>query len=166
MGRAPSIAAAAGEHFVAARLSAMGLVVGIPRGGSPAIDLLVSSPEGRHPLGVQVKTATNARYDYKRRKRTTWSWPMKLQEVRTLVWHVFVDLQNWPNAGSGVLPVCYVLSPKDMIEYGRLPAREGWSMGNLYLVDGVDDRLPDASRFREKWDGLLATVVREEVVDQ
>ena len=47
----------AGEHFVAFRLAQLGCVVAIPRGGSPAVDLLVSNRAGTKTVTVQVKTA-------------------------------------------------------------------------------------------------------------
>jgi hypothetical protein len=50
----------AGEHFVAYRLSAMGYVAALPRGGSPSVDLMVGTVDGRNTVTVQVKTKSQA----------------------------------------------------------------------------------------------------------
>lgn len=50
----------AGEHYVAFRLSQMGFVVALPRGGSPAVDLLASNVDGTKTITVQVKTTEGA----------------------------------------------------------------------------------------------------------
>jgi|HubBroStandDraft_2_1064218.scaffolds.fasta_scaffold107913_2 hypothetical protein len=55
--------AAAGEHYVAFRLAQMKLVVAIPRGGSPVLDLLVSSRDGSRQVAVQVKATSWASRD-------------------------------------------------------------------------------------------------------
>ena len=54
------VTAAAGEHFVAFRLSQLGLVVGIPRAGVPGVDLLVTDPNTHAMASIQVKTARSA----------------------------------------------------------------------------------------------------------
>lgn len=72
-----SITGAAGEHFVAARLAAMGYVVALTRGGSPTADILVSTQSSDRTIALQVKTATWARRDYKRARsqpNNHWEW--------------------------------------------------------------------------------------------
>lgn len=150
----PSFSAAAGEHYVAARLSAMRFVVAVPRGGSPAIDILVSTPEGSRALGVQVKTGQNARYVYKRKKKTVWIWPMGLKEAENAVWHVFVNLRGWPDSTEP--PECFILSPEQITEYGRHAVKSGWKMATLYLGE---NEWPKADDHRERWD-LLAAAIR------
>src|SRR5258706_4615753 len=116
----PSFSAAAGEHFVAARLAAMGFMVAMPRGGSPSVDLLVSTPDGRRTLGVQVKTGKHSQYIYKRKKKpTNWSWPMGLVEEDSRVLHIFVDLQDWTKCHDGFAQ-CYILSPDEVAKYRRI----------------------------------------------
>ena len=48
---------AAGEYYVAFRLSQMGYIVAMPRAGSPTVDLLVSNAAGSRTVPIQVKTA-------------------------------------------------------------------------------------------------------------
>ncbi len=58
MGRTDTlIVGTAGEHYVAFRLAQLGWVVALPRGGSPAVDLLVSNMTGSRTVTIQVKTA-------------------------------------------------------------------------------------------------------------
>ena len=52
-----AIKGAIGEFYVASFLSAMGLVVALPRGGVPSSDLLVTTFEGNKTLSLQVKTS-------------------------------------------------------------------------------------------------------------
>jgi len=52
----PVLTGAAGEHFIAYKLSCLGLVAALPRGGSMGVDVLVSSVDGSKTLAIQVKT--------------------------------------------------------------------------------------------------------------
>ena len=51
-----SLVAAAGEHFVAYKLSVLGYLAAPVRVGSPATDLLASSLDGGRTVAIQVKT--------------------------------------------------------------------------------------------------------------
>src|SRR5689334_8212230 len=53
---ASNLTAAAGEHYVAYKLSCMGFIAALPRGGSMGIDILVSNSDGSRTLAIQVKT--------------------------------------------------------------------------------------------------------------
>src|SRR3990172_9316203 len=65
----------AGEHFVAYRLSAMGYLVALTRGGAPSVDLMVGTPDGKKTVTIQVKTANKAFLKYKKRaKDNCWYW--------------------------------------------------------------------------------------------
>lgn len=46
----------AGEHFIAYRVSCLGLVAALPRGGALGVDVLVSNQDGSKTLAIQVKT--------------------------------------------------------------------------------------------------------------
>jgi len=56
----PALTGCAGEHFVAYRLSAMGYLVALTRGGSPTVDLMVGTPDGKKMVTIQVKTKNKA----------------------------------------------------------------------------------------------------------
>lgn len=53
---APATIGAAGVHFLAGCLSAMGLPVAVTQKNVPSVDLLVSSVDGAKTVSVQVKT--------------------------------------------------------------------------------------------------------------
>lgn len=46
----------AGEHYVAYKLSCLGYVAALPRGGSVGVDILVGNREGTRTVAIQVKT--------------------------------------------------------------------------------------------------------------
>lgn len=57
MPKVPSnLTGTAGEHFIAYRLSCLGLVAALPRGGALGVDVLVSNQDGSKTLSIQVKT--------------------------------------------------------------------------------------------------------------
>lgn len=51
-----TLVAAAGEHYVAYKLSCLGFLAALVRQGSPATDLLASSLDGARTVAIQVKT--------------------------------------------------------------------------------------------------------------
>lgn len=64
--RSTALIGAAGEHYVAFRLSALGFPVALTRGGSPTVDLMVGDLEGQAALSFQVKTSSGAWRSFKR----------------------------------------------------------------------------------------------------
>ena len=75
----------AGEHFVAYRLTAMGLLVALTRGGSPTVDLMVSDIHGKKAISVQVKTteyALRERGRGKERKPHHLEFPLGFKSAR------------------------------------------------------------------------------------
>ena len=95
--RATSLTGAAGEHYVAYALSAFGYPVGLTRGGSPTVDILVGDVSGGKSISIQVKTSNWARRDYKKKTENNhWEWDVgvkakKLSEKS--VFYAFVDLK-------------------------------------------------------------------------
>ena len=72
---ATATTAAAGEHYVAYRLSAMGLLAALTRGGSPAVDIIVGDPSGKAAVSLQVKTSMGAWRPKKRQpEKSHWEW--------------------------------------------------------------------------------------------
>lgn len=82
---------------MAYRLSAMGFPVALTRGGSPSVDLMVGSLDGKDTVSIQVKTSNNAWRRYKRRpERNHWEWDvgkraLSLRGDRVI--YAFVDLR-------------------------------------------------------------------------
>jgi hypothetical protein len=97
--RANALTAAAGEHYVAYRLSRMGHLVGLTRGGSPSVDLMVGHPEKGTPVSIQVKTSESAHRYHGRgdKKKQYWSWRVgeKAASLRdNPMFYAFVSLEE------------------------------------------------------------------------
>ena len=57
--RATTLTGAAGEHYVAYKLSLLGFPTALTRGGSPVIDLMVGDLTGENAVSIQVKASSN-----------------------------------------------------------------------------------------------------------
>ena len=104
----------AGEHFVAYRLSAMNYLVALTRGGSPAVDLMVATPNGEKTVTIQVKTMIQARF------KSGWNWRLssKAKELcGESVFYAFVNLNDCVGEPSGATP-----KPDKMPEIFIIPA--------------------------------------------
>lgn len=82
---------AAGEHYIAFKLSLMGYSVALTRDGSDTIDLMVGDILDGTAVAIQVKTARNAS------KTKYWEWsvgrkPLSLRSTELI--YVFVDLRE------------------------------------------------------------------------
>jgi hypothetical protein len=118
--RPTALTGCAGEHFVAYRLSDMGYLVALTRGGSPSVDLMVGTPDGRETVTIQVKTASNAFYSPKRKpENSNWYWPVgsKARGFRgKSVFYAFVDLKRGDGKHSKQPPMPDVfIVPADFV---------------------------------------------------
>lgn len=93
-----AIKGAIGEFYVASYLSAMGLIVALPRAGVPGSDLLVTTADGHKTISLQIKTSL-----YPLHKSTKdgnhWAWNVSAKARNGgshLHWYVFVNGYNWP----------------------------------------------------------------------
>lgn len=88
----------AGEHFVAYKLSAMGYIVALTRSGSPSIDLMVASPNGKKTVTIQVKTGNTPHTTYSKKPSTHhWAWQVgdKAKDCGAdSLFYAFVDLKR------------------------------------------------------------------------
>ncbi len=156
--RATSLTAAAGEHYVAYKLSALGYPVAMTRGGSPTVDLMVGDVSGGTAVMIQVKTANWARRDYKRvKEKDRWEWDVgrKAMDLRgENVFYAFVDLK-WGNSEKRDPDVFIV--PADTVANRLGP---GWSRYMHWIMDG------EREEFLERWnlitDKLGSAVVEED----
>jgi hypothetical protein len=92
-----SFTSAAGEHYVAYVFSAHHYAVGLTRGGTPFLDIMVHGKSGEG-VAIQVKTAENARIG------DHWEWDVgakALSQEGERLFYVFVDL-NSDNDAEGV----------------------------------------------------------------
>lgn len=113
---ANAIIAACGEHYVAAYLSRLGLVVAMPRGGTSRFDLLVTKENGGRAIHVQVKTGI------KPTRNTKAEGPIYLWRTSESVlkwrdrnlWYAYVNLKDWPNREN--LPEIYFVPSKVVVK--------------------------------------------------
>ena len=90
-----ALVGAAGEHYVAYQLSLKGFCVGLSRGGSPFVDIMISNPSGEG-VAIQVKTSSGARRAYKRKPQNNrWEFDVGIK-AKVLggerLFYAFVDL--------------------------------------------------------------------------
>jgi hypothetical protein len=93
-----AIKGAIGEFYVASFLSAMGLVVALPRSGVPSSDLIVTTHDGHKSISIQVKTSLSP-INKSKKYGDYWSWDVskKARENRSKFhWYAFVNAYNWP----------------------------------------------------------------------
>ena len=93
-----AIKGAIGEFYVASFLSAMGLVVALPRSGVPSSDLIVTTHEGHRSISIQVKTSLSP-INKSKKYGDYWSWDVskKAKENRSKFhWYALVNAYNWP----------------------------------------------------------------------
>ena len=97
-----AIKGAIGEFYVASFLSAMGLVVALPRSGVPATDLIVTTHEGHRSISIQVKTSLSL-INKSRKYGDYWSWDVSKKAKENTSknhWYAFVNACNWPSSES------------------------------------------------------------------
>lgn len=102
---------AAGEHYVAFKLSSFGMSVALTRDGSDVIDLMAGDILQGTATAIQVKTARNAR------KSKYWEWsvgrkPLNLQDSNLV--YVFIDLME--GAKEDQPPTVFVVPVGDVAQ--------------------------------------------------
>jgi hypothetical protein len=144
--RSTALTAAAGEHFVAFKLSAMCYPVAMTRGGSPTVDLMVGDLNGHAAVSIQVKTSSGARREFKKNKANNhWEWDVgrKALDLKgDSIFYTFVDLKWNPDATPDVFIVpSKVVAARLKPEYKRFM---------FWLMDA------EADQYREKWEFITA----------
>jgi hypothetical protein len=138
--------AAAGEHFVAYRLSALGLLAALTRGGSPTVDVLVGDPLGQNAMSLQVKTSNWAWRSYKRKpERNHWEWFVgpKAKDLRSeSIYYAFVDLKG----GGLAVPDVFVI-PSSLV--ADTFAGTSYAANVFWLMAGNKDK------YLEAWQPIL-----------
>ena len=108
---------ATGEYYVAALLSAMGVIVALPRGGVPSTDLLVTSENGKIALALQIKTGRRPYQKNIKQQRPYLMWDCSLKAIDNISnekWYAFVSLNSWPVEES--TPKVYFIPSKVVSE--------------------------------------------------
>ena len=142
---------AAGEPYVAYKVSCLGLVAALPRSGSTGVDLLVSNLDGSKTVAIQVKTTDWAE---RSRGRGDMKAPHELQfplghsstqlNSPNLLF-AFVDLRGieWTTEQ----PKVYLVPSKYVADYCR-PHLEGWKMPRFHV------RIEQLKQFEDNWNLL------------
>jgi hypothetical protein len=118
--RATTLTGAAGEHYVAYKLSAIGYPAALTRGGSPVIDLMVGDLHGSNTVSIQVKTSNNAKRNYKREKnksKSHWEWDVGAKGRKLKgesIFYAFVNLKGAPSNEHNPHPEVFIV-PSEVV---------------------------------------------------
>ena len=158
--RATSLTGAAGEHYVAYVLSALGYPVGLTRGGSPTVDILVGDVSGAKSISIQVKTSNWAWRDYKKKTENNhWEWDVgvkakKLSEKS--VFYAFVDLKwNDDKPMESVeenKPDVYIVPSEDV---AKVFENTDYSRYMFWIMK------KDENKYKDNWDIIIEALSSE-----
>jgi len=150
-----ALTGAAGEYYVAFRLTAMGYAVGLTPRRTASIDLIVANPNKRKSITIQTKTGSDAFVPRTKKYGPYWHWRAgKLRKPHESFFYAFVDLKNDPSQAPDVFIV---------------PSSELRPLLGAY-PEGVDPESPeakdiwcgieeeDAPRYRNRWDIIEAAL--------
>lgn len=151
MGKRKSIIiAATGEHYAAAFLSSMGLVVAMPRGGTPSTDLIVTSEKGGRSVSLQVKTGTSSHMVYKRKPENNyWLWDTGFKAMNLsneFHWYAFVFLNEWPSSGRS--PDVFFVPSKIVAKCIRQQYDDKQKRPFFWMLEAVAEQYRGLSGFR------------------
>jgi len=148
---ASNLTAAAGEHYVAYKLSCLGLIAALPRGGAMGIDILVSNSDGSRTMAIQVKStdwAMRTRGRGQSKAAFELQFPLGYKSAKidnpNLVF-AFVDLRG---IKSEVEPDVYLIPAKFVCEFCR-PWVETVKMVRLHI------EIERLSTFKNNWNPVI-----------
>lgn len=148
--RATALTGAAGEHFVAYRLSAMGFPVALTRGGSPTVDLMVGDLGGSAAVSIQVKTSNRARRSSKTSPENNhWEWDVGRKGLNLRgdsIFYAFVDLR-W-KADKRAQPDVFVVPSRVVADKFALKPNRTRYM--FWIMEA------DTGQYLERWDLITA----------
>jgi hypothetical protein len=143
--RTTTLTAAAGEHYVAYRLSQLGYAVALTRAGTPLVDLMVASQDG-NAVSVQVKTSSAAYFTHKDRAKNYWNWDVgeKARHARgESLFYAFVDLKG---SADGASPDVFIVPAADVADFVQVQ--------DTRIMFWVMEK--DKDRYLERWDFITA----------
>ena len=115
-----ALTGAAGEHYVAFRLSALGYTIGLTTRGARAVDLLATNLETGESITVQTKTMRDA-FVENRKSGSYWHWRVSSSrpQPRETFYYMFVDIKG---GNPSELPDVFIvpslkLKPPLLVEY-------------------------------------------------
>lgn len=138
-----ALTAAAGEHYVAYQLAKRGFIVGLTRGGTPSVDLLVSNQNGDRSISLQVKTNENAYVERKGKpEESRWVWFVGTKAFKkdgNKFLYAFVDLKG----SAGEQPSVFIVPSKDVSDFLGLNT---WGIPSFFIY------LNQKDKYLERWD--------------
>jgi hypothetical protein len=149
---ASSIVGASGEYYVAAYLSSMGLVVALPRGGTPSTDLIVTTQFGGLSVSLQVKTGAgdSNHMVYKRKPENNyWMWPTSFKAIEVSNeshWFAFVHTAGWP--ASKCLPDVFFVPSRVVGERMQKEQKKERKFPVFWIMEGDAEQYRGLAGFR------------------
>jgi hypothetical protein len=136
-----ALTGAAGEHYVAYKLSLLGYCVGLSRGGSPFVDIMLSNRDGEG-VAIQVKTSKGARRDPVRKpENRRWEFDVG-PKARSLcgdrLFYAFVDF-DWCRS----IPKIFIVPSSDV---KAKFVDTSYPRNMFWLMDS------DRGKYLERWD--------------
>jgi len=152
MGKDRALTGAAGEHYIAFRLAAMGYAVGLTTRGTRAVDMVVANPDNGKSVTIDVKTMRKA---FQRSGTDCWwKWRMGIKAYEKAVhedfFYALVDLKGDPTQ----TPDVFVVPSKELHRLLE-PHPEGVDPASGKLTDVwcvIYNK--DAPTYRDKWDTI------------
>lgn len=142
---------AAGEYYVAYKLSQMGYLVALTPGGAAHLDLMVGNPLGSNFVAIQVKTAGYAWVDFKRTpERSYWKWRVRAKAAQLTsdrLFYAFVNLGGLNGTEVFIVPAAKVAA-HDALKAGWFPISQAEEQEHLekwtLITDLLGPVLPSA----------------------
>lgn len=148
--RPTTLTAAAGEHYVAYKLSALGYTAALTRSGSPSVDIMVGDTKGKNSIMIQVKTSNWARRQYKRKTENNgWTWDVGIK-AKSLkgdnIVYAFVDLKwNYNKYVDIPNPTVFIVPSSVVANF----LGDNWSRYMFWIFD------EDKNKYFENWDIII-----------
>ena len=152
MGRDRTLTGAAGEHYIAFRLAAMGYAVGLTTRGTRTVDMVVANPDNGKSITIDTKTMQKA---FGRSESDCWwKWRMGIRAYEKPIhedfFYALVDLKGDPTE----TPAVFIVPSKELNRFLE-PYPIGVSPASGKLTDvWCVIYSKDASTYRDKWDTI------------
>ena len=139
-----ALTGAAGEYYVAFRLSEEGYAIGLSIHGARAIDIMASNPDSGKSVAIQVKTMRGA-FVQSKKYGPYWKWRVgkSLPEAHESFFYAFVNLKEDPLQRPEVF-----LVPSNMLE----PLLERFPKTGLIRDVWCGIEKKDSRKYLERWD--------------
>ena len=152
-----------GEHYVVARLTALGFIVGLAPENTKAIDIIAMTDDGKRNLQIQVKTRTEGRSSDK-----GWMMSEKHEAISNdNLYYIFVTLpEQWTDQEQ---PTTYIIPSKKVSaivkqshkDWASTPGHRGQKRGitKMRRIKPVYSDSPTIppdwmEEYRDKWEIL------------